>query len=612
MGLFDWSGRGQGEPGPWRVWTALLGGGVAPPIPPPATGPWYVDSVAGSDSNSGLTSLLPFATLAKIAAVAGDNQFVNLKTSGLFAEAHTTPGVTMTYQGYGTQTTTSNWRNRPRITGLTVAATWSGTSPTDAYDKTGVGTKPSSVIYTTVAGVVTPLQQNTVSKASLVSGQWFHTGTTLTICMAGGNPDSISAIIKINGVTQTGAGLVVVTQGTTFSGIEFEGAYNMGTIATGNTGVSYTDCAWRYNGTSPSAGACRWETGSDGGIVQDSIFQDNCTDSLFSNNCVNLIIRRNIFQRVYGSISDHMQLDGTTGNYSDGASITFNYYQWDAATDSVKGCVIVGTLGAGNAYLFTDNVTSGAGAWNLLLGASTSTGGGSSQVLRNVCVDQAMNIASAAGGFAFGGTASNLLIAYNVAVGSFLSNDSGIRFANALTRTGELVYQNSVYLNAGALSGFRADGTFSGTVENNLFWNPSAVSSVMTVAIPATLTVDYNLIGPEQANYVRYNGVLYATLAAYQLGASQDAHSTSATPVFTAGNQSASAGPTATPVTTTWASVIPAKGSPQVAAGIRVVGVNDTLRNPPDIGAFQSISNSVGATLARGYSMIQKLTRGRV
>jgi hypothetical protein len=92
------------------------------------------------------------------------------------------------------------------------------------------------------------------------------------------------------------------------------------------------------------------------------------------------------------------------------------------------------------------------------------------------------------------------------------------------------IYNNTVY---------GCDGNYvialentDGEVKNNIIWDSEGVSNQAYFVSTDTMVSDYNVIGPESANYISYDATTYSTLAAYQAGKSQDANSIITDPSF--------------------------------------------------------------------------------
>jgi hypothetical protein len=107
-------------------------------------------------------------------------------------------------------------------------------------------------------------------------------------------------------------------------------------------------------------------------------------------------------------------------------------------------------------------------------------------------------------------------------------------------------------------------GAMGGAFKDNIVWNTTGVGdSLLFTSVSGSWVSDYNVIGPEAANFISYGGTLYSTLAAYVAGKSQDSHSLKSDPLFVniASNYALQASS-------------PAKGTGTVVAGINSAPVN--------------------------------------
>lgn len=165
---------------------AQQGSGGTPAAPP--SNDWFVDSVAGSDANSGTTSASPFATLAAVSTAIGANPTktsVALKRGSLFRESLPT-SVTICVD-YGTG-------NLPIVDGSNIITAWTVNGTQAAvWEKTlttDVGGRPR--IFED--GILMPWVADLATCATTAGSRvLLNDGGTVTLQMhptGGGNPNS--------------------------------------------------------------------------------------------------------------------------------------------------------------------------------------------------------------------------------------------------------------------------------------------------------------------------------------------------------------------------------------------------------------------------------------
>lgn len=111
------------------------------------------------------------------------------------------------------------------------------------------------------------------------------------------------------------------------------------------------------------------------------------------------------------------------------------------------------------------------------------------------------------------------------------------------------------------------------TFKNNIIW--SSDGTIIDTDTHTDLNSDYNVLGPDKTNVIRWNGAYYNTLSAYKTASNQDAHSVSSDPLFVNGTSDLSL----------------QSSSPAIDAGTNVSLATDYAGNniygAPDIGAYE-------------------------
>lgn len=576
MALLDWAGKASKLFRGAIVWKSLTGGAG----PAPAVGPWYEDATLGNDGNIGNTSLLPWKTVAQAAGNTFPSDTINWKFGESWREYWSEPPTTQTWQGYGTPGTPWKLSCMDVVVGI-----W-----------TNVGGTVWSTPYTTILPSVTGVDVDGVhypiaaSLAAILLGQCFYNAATdvLYLDITGGDSTMSGKVVEANGQRLRCVSISTGQGGYRISGGYFHGGTD-GTfvVQNGTAPSSWTSCRFGHGGAINSVGLLFLQEGNQSGnAVTDCLFDNGNTDCLFINDNPSAVVSFCTFNSLYGAVSDHVQFGGTVTGGSGGSVVHHCYHSVQNDTGSTKGAIVVsGNLTTG-AFIFRDNFADG-GNYMVSFGNSTDTGQNSHQILRNISVNTLAG--SSLGSFGNGCPADSCSWLFNVSLNSAIT---GFNFFGGVNHTNVTVVNNTVF--GFALRGItcgNASDKLSGKVECNIFWGTASTSNQMRLVdgVPAqTLTSDYNDFGPVKTAFVSYNGTTYNTLALYRAGASQDAHSLATDPLLnTAVNRTASYGRSSVPVAVSYADVSPTALSPIRGVGLRIVGVNDSLPNPPDMGAFQ-------------------------
>lgn len=127
-----------------------------------------------------------------------------------------------------------------------------------------------------------------------------------------------------------------------------------------------------------------------------------------------------------------------------------------------------------------------------------------------------------------GGGSTGNSISYNVSTG-----DPRCLFLYEPGNTGNEFYANTCYGYTTYCIDIETDVGL--TAKNNICWSEEpGVKAINTDPGLEFSASDFNIFGPESANYITYNSNNYSTLAAYVAAQSQDAHSLKDDPLFTA------------------------------------------------------------------------------
>ena len=259
---------------------------------------------------------------------------------------------------------------------------------------------------------------------------------------------------------------------------------------------------------------------SGGGLVTGCTFTSLSNDGVYLWNSPGFEFDACTFSGIDGTTSDCIQFTGDTGNYS--AAWHVHDCDFDmTGTDSPKGCVI-SENGVGGT--FEDNTTAGG-----IFGLSSNTDD-------VVCQDNIMSNHDGetyAGGFYCDPQTRDvdgMIVRRNVMIdcnyGIAIHADAGHEF------TGALIEHNTII--DPVARGIHIEAPFDGTIQDNIVeGTPSDVMlRLASVASGGTVAIDYNVYHGGTAFY--YGGTAYASFAAYQSGASQDAHSLTSDPLLDA------------------------------------------------------------------------------
>jgi hypothetical protein len=536
-------------------------------------------------SNVGNSSLLPWQTVAEMLSESFPSDTVNWKKGETWREYALDPPTAQTWQNYGSGSVL------PRISCMdVVVGTWTNTSGT-------IWTIPYPTVLPSVSGVdVDGLHYPpAASVAALVAGQFFYDIPTATLYLdiVGGDSTMSGKVVEANGQRHSAMAAAIGQGGYSFTGIHFHGGTD-GTVIMQNCSSisSWTSCRFGHGGFVNSVGLLFLQGGNlSGYTVTDCLFENGNTDCLFYVDNPLGVVSYCTFLSLYGFGSDHMQFTGTV-NGSGGSHVHHCYGFAQVGTNSAKGMIVQGQSVLTGGLNVHDNFCDGTN-YMCSFGGPGLTGFDNYTIDRNVHINGLAS--SSVGSFGMGGPGAGCRWTYNVSI-----DNAGavMNFFGSSSKTGIGFYQNTLfrYATLGIVCSAAAD-KLSGTIEDNIIWSASSTNNHIRLRDTAggALVSDYNDIGPEKASGYSYNGTAYNTLALYVAGASQDAHSIKSDPLLnTAVNRTGTYGQTSAGVAATYADVSLTALSPARAAGIRVTGINDTMANPPDLGAFQYGALGIG------------------
>jgi len=358
-------------------------------------------------------------------------------------------------------------------------------------------------------------------------------------------------------------------------------------------------------------GNTRYSTFDDNGknyIILDGIDQRN-TGGIVSQTHGNIAIhgQHNIVRNLSAYNSVRHALDIYTGakyclvencliyNAVSNTTSTVAIYGANAGTvdqDTIRNCTISNTRGSGGDgalinHGFTTNIViegcdmSGSASANVGQLIIDESGVSNTVIRRNKFHGRgggAIRIDPTNTG------SSSLKIHYNLFLLDSLDNSSVSSGIIVNSATGTQIYNNTFYGSNGQPA-IRLSGSSTGTVIRNNIASAAYQFVNIAAAAQSGTTSDYNLVN---GNWGVWGATTYTTLANWQSGSSQDAHSVSGDPVFTnAGQKDFTLQST----------------SPAIDRGTNVSLTRDYAGNPvprgnaQDIGAFESPYTAVPVQL---------------
>jgi hypothetical protein len=360
---------------------------------------------------------------------------------------------------------------------------------------------------------------------SLLNGQWYWVGNVLYVRSDSGAPNNTDVIrgTRLNAIVCTGRNDVKIrdvaaehTNGRAFVFSNSKRARCYRVMAQRTTIGSLAG-----NGTGEN-GVAAFIAASDDGLVMNSVFRDIGSEGFYAITSVRPTMLGTYIGPADGTFSDGVQIDSGLGvNIS--SVFRGNYITQIGNVGSVKGCMIL----FGNNHLITDNYIEGGGYGCVVLGDGMTA---SRNVLYKTTDAGALVTSDATPGY----VVDNCQLDHNVMIDCQI----GLRTKSNGTskRTNHRWYSNTIVnVTVVPIRQLALDTTIDGVMKDNIAWNAagSGPSMLFTgVAAGGAWVSDYNLIGPEATDFISYGGTLYATLAAYVAGKSQDSHSVKANPLF--------------------------------------------------------------------------------
>lgn len=528
---------------------------------------FYIDP-AGSDANDGLTTGTAWQTIAKLNAsyfFPGDQ--ILLKRGGVWREnpglglldpQHR--GVTIGAYGAGADPIISGGLV---VTGFTLSAGSTYSVATVAL----VGTPP--IVTFTAAGVTTVLALGS-GTGTLTANQYIYSAGSLYINLGGTNPST--GTVEVPKEFTPGYSEAA---NATFTGLDFRFGRSSGfEFFNSHNGWLLTGCSFRYCTYTGNSGTVQVTSGSAftdaPNRITSCVFDQLGNDGIWVHSTRNIEIDHNTITNTGGMVgdvqSDGIQFEDIFGTPdSNGFWIHDNVVTMGAQTP--KGCILVNcdpSIGTATGIIERNTCTGG----NFGIGITSS----GVKARNNVCANQS---SSYGGGFHLSGNYAldGIEITYNIVYGS---DRDGIVIQDSANDQQVTIAHNTI-VDTGRAQIYIGSPVY-GTIANNVIWNTGAAPSLRTLYIVSvsggkTLVCDYNLFQTAFANYLRFGGTTYSTLAAWRAATGFDAHSISGDPVFT---NSAGHDYTLT------------ASSPALDAGTVISGINQVVvGSAPDLGVFE-------------------------
>lgn len=266
-----------------------------------------------------------------------------------------------------------------------------------------------------------------------------------------------------------------------------------------------------------------------GGRIHNCVFASNSNDCIWFGATPDLEIDHITISAVTGSISDGIQPDGndagTANRYSS------NYWIHDCSmdftsSDSPKGGIGTNAPSAPSVAAFLGGMIEGneitAPASNATVGYGINVGNSGATIQDNRVA-----------GFGNGGNGAISVAGSQATTGVKVIRNK-IRDCNQGLFIGGGVRTNiTIEDNEIVNSIFRAlwwgNDSSTGTCKRNRIWCPQLPTSTSMLRLPpgtgtTGVDSDYNEIGPEQTAFVNWNNTNYATLATYVAAATKDSH----------------------------------------------------------------------------------------
>lgn len=303
---------------------------------------------------------------------------------------------------------------------------------------------------------------------------------------------------------------------------------------------------------------------SHAGFTFDQCIFRNCgADGVYMSACPNHTVTGNRLGPFNGPNADAVQHDSATGASVNG---TYHGNTMIGSATSPKGLLIL----FGDDYLIENNYFEGGRNFHI------ACFGNRVVVRDNMHYNLRAAIANTGGAFEITDNSPTNVTDYQVYRNVFVDCDPAINVWGATNSTGQ---RANIRFWANTIANVNVAPTqwqvnlqspVAGEFKDNILWDATAAHKALKLAsviAAQTWVSDYNDLGPEGANFVSYAGTLYATLAAYAAGKSQDAHSITADPLFV--NQGGHA--------TDGSDYVLQVGSPARGTGIAVAGVVTSL-----------------------------------
>ncbi len=500
---------------------------------------YYVDAVNGNDLAAGTSEGTAWKSIQKIntgSFAPGDAVRFSRGTGQVWREQLNFPSNGTAAQPIAIGTYGSG--SYPIISGANVVSGWSVYGdPANKIYQAAVPTQPFLFTKDHV------WKRKGTGADTLVDGQWFWSAGVLYYRDLAANPANSGSLYEAgarsHGIFLYNRSHIVI------GGLTFEKSNGAAAALKFASDISFSWCTFRLSNNKSTvhaynaAGLSLYDAANV--TVSNSSFQKLYGDGIFSYGAPGVIIENNTFTAVFegnsaGSDAIHLSDDDNVLN-GDNFVIRNNNITMQG-TDSPKGGIIV------------ERIAHGIISGNICDHGNFGINVASDHVLveNNVCRYQGIESGQtwAGGLFITGGVArafDDITFRNNLVYGAM----NGFVAFGSYARTNLSIHDNTF---AGSLrSGALITCPTTGQFKNNLLWSTTTTSGVPiyeagNVIAGGTWHTDHNLFGQAASALVRYAGVTYNTLAAYQ-ATGRDLNSISADPLFvnaSAGNYQLAAG----------------------------------------------------------------------
>ena len=491
----------------------------------PTTAVWaatyYVDATSGNNSNNGLSTGLPWKTIAKVNSFSfspGDS--ILFKKGETWRETLIVPssgsaGNVITFGAYGSGA-------NPIITGSTSVTGFAQSG--SIWDVT-LSTRP----YVVVVGSTHPHAMSASRGALAAPGDWFWTANTLSVYATNDPSGTVEAGARDNPIN-TNNKIYLTFDGLTVRGANLPYSSSHGVVKVGYTtatGITIQNCTIE-NGSSTGIDMRGSSTATDF-TIKNSLIQYNGGFGIWVNDTFNAgtISGNTIIGNGWASVADNQQFSGIQGHLGN-VNISENTINANAPVCNNTGqChgiyVLVGTAVA-NIYQNTiyNQATRGNGIKLI----------GSSNVYRNTIYG------NDGAGIELGQNSSTN-VAYSINYNLIYSNNKGdsssgiVEQSKGTGRISLTVENNTLYQNGNTTQQELkvTDNLNALTVKNNLFYATSTRRTFNLATQSGTVAIDNNLHWRADGNPNLFYGGTGKTWAQWK-GLGYDTHGVNSDPIL--------------------------------------------------------------------------------